>query len=304
MEDQNMSIEATLLLDTKCLLGEGPWWDAQTQRLYWIDGFGDSIFLYDPSSGENKTYPAGRHVGCVIPAANGRILAVLQDGIYLLAPDTGELTLLNDIEHEITNNRLNDGKCDSRGRLWFGSMSMTANQPEREFEVSGSFYKYENGVVIKQFGGVGISNGIAWNADETVMYYIDTTTASVFAFDFDAGTGSISNRRAIITFDQNEGLPDGMSIDEEGMLWIAHFGGWRISRWNPNTGKKLDEIPLPVQKVTSCCFGGKNLDTLYMTTARTELTPAELERQPRAGGLFIAKPGVRGRPLHKFNSTP
>jgi sugar lactone lactonase YvrE len=298
-------MKAELVLDQKCVLGEGPWWDGSAGTLWWIDGIeehgiGNMLFRYDPKTGINQSVAIKKHLGCAIPTTDGRILLALQDGLWLFDWEKRSFSDLCDLEREITNNRINDGKADSKGRLWVGSMSMTANQ-ETEFEITGSFYRFsmDDGVV-KQFGGVGISNGIAWNADETQMYYIDSTTHAVFAFDFDSETGTLSNRRVAISIDPTEGIPDGMTIDAEDMIWVAHFGGGKVSRFNPVTQKRLAEILLPCDEVTSCCFGGEALDTLYITTASIGLSPALRAAQPLAGGLFAARPGVCGRQLFRF----
>lgn len=290
-----------LVLETKCLLGEGPWWDAKPGLLYWIGGLDGMFYVYDPKTGVNREYTMGRMVGCVIPCAQGGVLVNLQDGVFLFDTETEKLTELSDIERNISNNRLNDGGCDSTGRFWFGSMSMTANQEGRKFETTGSFYSMDGrGRVKKHFGGVGISNGIAWNADETVMFFIDTMTGRVDAFDFDVQHGSIKNRRVVVRIKPAEGAPDGMTIDEEGMLWVAHFGGGRVARYDPATGAKLSEVLLPADNVTCCGFGGEKLDELYITTARTGLTSRQLEQQPLAGGLFRVRPGVHGMPANKY----
>lgn len=295
-----------VILECHSVLGEGPWWDSDKQKLYWIDGLseagrGDDLHCYDPLSCEDVHWHIGKHIGCAIPTKDGSILLTLQDGIWKLNPLTGHVEELSDLEREIENNRLNDGKCDSCGRLWFGSMSMTANQPEREFEITGSFYKLDqNGIVEKLFDGVGISNGLAWNAGETVMYYVDSTTQCVFAFDFDRDSGQIGRRRIVAQIDPSQGVPDGITIDTEGKLWIAHFGGWKVSRIDPDTGKTLLEVHLPCAQVSSCCFGGKHLDELYITTASVGLTETERKDQPLAGCLFRVKPGVIGTRLNKF----
>ena len=178
---------------------------------------------------------------------------------------------------------------------------MTANQEDREFEVAGSFYSMmQDGSITKWFDGVGISNGVAWNGNETRMYYIDTTAEAMFAFDFDAKKGMISNRSIAIRFNPAEGLPDGMCIDAQDMVWIAHFGGGRVTRHNPETGELLDTVLLPAANVTCCCFGGVENNELYITTARTGRSEDELESEPFAGGLFKVKTGVKGAGLYKF----
>ena len=299
-------MKANLSIEKPAVLGEGPWWDVETQKLWWIDGLsengaGDDLHCFDPATGEDKCWHIGKHLGVAIPTKDGRVIMNLQDGIYYFDPATEQLTEISDLEREIENNRINDGKVDSHGRLWFGSMSMTANQPEREFEVTGSFYHMEpDGTVVKHFDGVGISNGLIWNDTETVMYYVDSTTHNIFAFDFDAEKGEISNRRVVITIDEADGVPDGMTIDAEGKLWVAHFGGWRVSRVDPELGKVIDEIRLPCEQVSCCCFGGENLDELYITTASIGLSKEQRKAQPYAGCMFKMKPGVSGTPLYRF----
>lgn len=299
-------MELEIVVKKNAVLGEGPWWDEDIQKLYWIDGLfenghGDTLHRFDPETGTDEAFPIGKHIGCAIPTRDGKVIMALQDGIYLYDLEKKKLQEISDVERTIENNRLNDGKVDSHGRLWFGSMSMTANQPERAFEVTGSFYKMEpDGRIQRLFGDVGISNGIVWNNDETCMYYIDSTSQKVAAFDFNATSGTITNRRTVVHIDDSEGVPDGMSIDAEGKLWVAHFGGWKVSRFDPDTGNRLSEIKLPCEQVTSCCFGGRNLDELYMTTASIGLSEEQRKAQPLAGCLFRAKPGVSGTKLHKF----
>lgn len=292
--------------NNKLVLGEGPFWDSKAKALWFIDGLsefgkGNDLYRYDPVTGKTDAYHIGKHIGCAIPDENGKIFLALQDGLYLFDPETGKKEEISDLEREIENNRFNDGKCDSKGRLWFGSMSMTANQPDREFEVTGSFYKRDiDGTISKQFDGVGISNGLAWNADNTKLYYIDTTPQAVYSFDFDIEKGEISNRKEVIHIDPSEGSPDGMCIDAEGMLWVAQFGGWKVSRWNPETGEKIGEIKLPCAQVTCPSFGGENLDELYITTASIGLSEEERAAQPLAGMTFVVKPGVCGVQPNKF----
>jgi len=147
---------------------------------------------------------------------------------------------------------------------------------------------------------VSISNGLAWSVDHRTLYYIDSPTRQIVAFDFDDGRGAISNRRVVIQLGEEEGFPDGMTIDKEGMLWVGHWGGWQVARWNPQTGKKLLQIKLPVAKVTSCTFGGDLLQDLYITTAKVDLTANELREQPLAGSLFVVPNCGEGLPPFEF----
>ena len=168
-------------------------------------------------------------------------------------------------------------------------------------ETQGSLYRLNTDFSVhKIFGDVAISNGIIWSLDHTTMYYIDTLRKNVRAFDYADDTGDISNERVIINVPEEIGMPDGMAIDSEGMLWVAHYGGSCVSRWNPNTAQLLLKIDLPVTQVTACAFGGPNLDILFITSAAQELDAAELARQPLAGGLFAIKTPYQGVPSFRF----
>jgi sugar lactone lactonase YvrE len=295
-----MNISA--VVNKKCELGEGTWWDSNLQQLYWFDGFGHELYIFDPKTGGNQTFSINNKIGCVIPCRTKDTLVMcLQDGVYLFNKNSKELRCINNVESEIKNNRLNDGACDSRGTLWFGSMSMTANQENCKFEVTGSLYSLTPGGELKKhFDGVGISNGIAWNADETIMYYVDSTTQCVFSYEFNAEDRELSGKKVVIEIPRNEGVPDGMTIDTEGMLWVAHFGGGRISRWDPHASRKLEEILLPVTNVTCCCFGGYDLKDMYITTATTGLTKEQLGKESLAGSLFRIKLEVQGIQQYYF----
>jgi sugar lactone lactonase YvrE len=204
------------------------------------------------------------------------------------------LILLVSPEKELTRNRFNDGKCDPAGRFWVGSMGP---------RYQASLYRITaNGTCDKMVDSVTISNGIVWTADKKTMYYIDTNTGEVRAFDYDNSTGDIANSRVVIKFPSGIGMPDGMSIDAEGMLWIAHWGGYCVGRWNPATGKMIAKIEVPAPNVTSCAFSGKNLDVLYITTASTGMSANDLIKYPDSGKLFVANPGVKGVKANLFKT--
>lgn len=299
-------MDLNVINDYKCVLGEGPCWDDELGKLWYIDGlqencFGTDLHLYDPETGSDRRWHIDRALGCAIPAKDSRVLLNLQDGIFLFDTETRKYEELSDLERDIDNNRLNDGKCDSKGRFWFGSMSRTANQPGVDFEITGSFYSMEHdGTVRKWFEGVGISNGLAWNAEETKLYYVDSTPMAIYSFDFDLEKGEICNRRKIIELDGTDGVPDGMTIDAEGNLWVAHFGGWKVSCWNPEAGVKLSEIALPAAQVTCPAFGGPDYEDLYITTASIGLSAEDRKNQPLAGCTFVVKPGVKGCRPNRF----
>jgi sugar lactone lactonase YvrE len=290
-----MTNSADVAVPSRATLGEGVNWDAGRQCLYWVDILEKELHIYDPASGSDRRIAVGQYVGAVVPTATGALMLAMHHGFYRLDLETEALTPVCDPEADLPDNRFNDGKCDPAGRFWAGTM-------QREGQgSSGALYRMDEDLSVhKQFGGVGISNGLAWSPDHATMYYIDTPTHEVTAFDYDLATGAIANRRAVIAFRHDEGHPDGMTIDEEGMLWVCFFGGGRIARCNPVTGKELDEIRFPVSNVTNCVFGGPDLDTLYASTARLTLTDQELAEQPLAGSVFRVKPGVCGMPAVSF----
>ena len=290
-----MDTGVELLVDAHAQVGEGPLWDEEQQVLYWVDILSSLLYIYDPATGENRALDVGRHVGTVVTRASGGLMLAVREGFASFDLETQELTLIANPEAHITGNRFNDGKCDPAGRFWAGTMAY--ENPTNQ----GSLYRLDTDLSVhKIFGDVAISNGIIWSLDHTTMYYIDTLRKNVRAFDYADDTGDISNERVIINVPEEIGMPDGMAIDSEGMLWVAHYGGSCVSRWNPNTAQLLLKIDLPVTQVTACAFGGPNLDTLFITSAAQELDAAELERQPLAGGLFSIKTPYQGVPSFRF----
>jgi sugar lactone lactonase YvrE len=283
-----------LVYDAKVALGEGPSWDAANQLLYWVDILSQKLYIYDPRSNESRAIHTGQLIGAVVPRKEGGVVLAMQNGFYTLDLDTEQLTPIIDPEQDQPTNRFNDGKCDANGRFWAGTMNLNESEP------TGSLYCMEEGHVRKVLSDVTISNGIAWTKDNKTMYYIDTPTKQVVAFDFDLQHATLSNKRTVVTIPEGEGFPDGMNIDDEDMIWVAHWDGYQVSRWNPNTGEKLESIKVPAAKVTSCVFAGVDLDELYITTARTGLSEEELKSQPHAGGLFRIKTTVRGSKTYGF----
>lgn len=289
--------EPELVLDAQAQLGEGAIWNQALQRLHWIDIEAHRVFTFDPATGDNRARDVGQRVGTVVPRRSGGLMLALHEGFAALDLDTGRLRLLpRPPEHDPAVARFNDGKCDPAGRFWAGTMVLRKGP-----NPSGKLYRLDaDGSMHVMLRGVGTSNGIAWSLDRRTLYYIDTPLLRVDAFDYDDATGAIANRRTVITIPPGIGRPDGSTLDAEGMLWIAMWEGWGVTRWDPQTGRMLQSIPLPVVRVTSCAFGGPGLDTLYLTSARRGLTPAQLAAQPLAGGLFQVKPGVRGLPATAY----
>lgn len=277
------------------LLGEGPSWDAENGRLLWVDIEGFKVHAYDPATGLNEAFDVGQHVGAVVPYQGDEVMVVLRSGFHAFHLRTGRLQLIEDPEQGLDGNRFNDGKCDAYGRFWAGTMSM------RNESGTGALYCLEEGQPVRTWvKGVSTSNGLGWSTDRTAMYYIDTPTRSIDRFDFDLMSGTLSNRTTLIEVPEALGFPDGMTVDAEGMLWVAHWGGGCVTRWNPDTGELLQRIDVPADQVTSCCFGGENLEDLYITTARTGIREERLQQTPDAGSVFVVRPGVKGQETHAY----
>ncbi len=278
-----------LCVDIPALVGEGSLWDAEQQVLYWIDILSSVLYIYDPVKDTNTRYNVGQHIGTVVQRISGGLMLAVYEGFATFDLETQRLNVVNNPEADLPHNRFNDGKCDPTGRFWAGTMAY--ENPSTQ----GSLYRLDTDLSVhKMVENIGISNGIVWSLDHHTMYYIDSLAYSVRAYDYDLETGDISNERVVISISKDQGLPDGMTIDEEGMLWVAHYGGSCVRRWNPQTGKILQTIQTPVTQITSCAFGDKDLDTLYITSAAQNI------EEPHAGALFSVKPGCRGVEAYKF----
>lgn len=278
-------------------LGEGPVWDSQRNEIYWVDISGGKIHSYSLENNKSKTFSVLGKIGCVALCESSHLIIATNSIIALLDRKTGIIKPLAQPEKYLLNNRFNDGKCDPMGRFWAGTMSLT-EEPD-----AGSVYVFDNKTIEKKIENTTISNGMAWSFDHKTFYYIDTPTFEVAAYEYEKVTGNISNRKVVIKIPEDEGYPDGMTIDNEGMLWIAHWDGWKITRWNPNTGEKLQHIKLPASKITSCTFGGADLSDLYITSAKIGLSDEELKEQPLAGSLFVIRnSGFKGVEANRFKN--
>ncbi|MGC9353667.1 MAG: SMP-30/gluconolactonase/LRE family protein [Mariniphaga sp.] len=278
-----------LVLDTKSALGEGAIWNYKTGELIWVNITDKILNFYNPKLKSNKEMLTGQMIGTVVPAVSGKMMVALENGFYQLDPETGSKKLIANPEERIDGNRFNDGKCDPAGRFWAGTMS-TEGKPQ-----AGALYRLDpDSSVHKMIDNVTTSNGIVWSPDFTKMYYIDTPTRKVMAWDYNNETGEIGNPETAIDVPEEMGYPDGMTIDAEGNVWIALWGGSAVGCWNPETGELLCKIEVPAKNVTSCAFGDEDLGTLYITTARQGTSDEELKKFPHAGGVFKIRPGVKG----------
>jgi len=288
------SLTATLLLDAHAELGEGPVWDGDAGRLYFVDILARRVHCSDGRGGETRMLQVDRMVSAAAPTAVGDLVLAVEDGFARLDPRTGCVRDITTIEHRHAGMRMNDGKCDPAGRFWAGTMALD-ERPD-----VGCLYRLDpDGRVHTMLQEVSISNGLDWSADGRVMYFIDSPTRAIDAFDFDAATGAIARRRTVVRIAGDDGFPDGMTLDAEGHLWVALWGGGAVHRYAPD-GTLEAIVSVPTRYVTSCAFGGSDLRTLYITSASVKLSAGERAADPSAGGVFIARPGVAGRLPHRF----
>ncbi len=283
-----------VVVDQPATLGEGPCWHAQEGALYWVDILGKQLCRFCPSSGQDTRWDVGELIGTVAPRQAGGFIVALQTTLADFDPQSGQISPWPDIDPD-PRTRFNDGKCDPAGRFFVGSMDLAESQP------IGSLYRVDAQRRVEQIiQGVTISNGIGWSPDRSTMYYIDSPTRQVRAFDYDLDTGDLRNGRIAFELHGDEGYPDGMTTDQEGMIWLAHWAGSRVCRWDPSNGKMLQRYDTPAPHTSACCFGGANLDELYITTARKGLTEQELAEYPLSGCLLRLQTDVPGSPTYGF----
>ena len=291
-----MAKKADPIVQQGARLGEGSLWHPQTQRLFWVDIVGQTVFIFDPKSGENRGINVGTDVGTVVSRKSGGLMLGVKGGFAGLDLETEALEEIAMVETDLPNNRFNDGKCDPAGRFWAGSMAYDFAKG------AGSLYCMDRDLSVRKvLSDVSISNGLVWTADQAAFYYIDSLAFQIAAFDYDVATGEIANRRVVVELPQDVGFLDGMSIDANGNLWVAIYGSGQVRCWNPANGQLLDTVEAPGAKLTtSCAFGGPNLNELYITSASDGLTEQEKKEQPLAGSLFRAELDVSGLPAFEF----
>jgi sugar lactone lactonase YvrE len=281
-----MAQEAHCVADVKATLGEGPVWVAAEQALYWVDIEGRKIFRLG-QDGQRNEWPTPFRAGSIAPRAAGGFIGGTDQGLAAIDLAAGRFDIFADPEHDRPQNRFNDGKVDRAGRFWAGSMDDSKRQ------ASGALYRVDADRTIARLDDdYRIANGPAFSPDGRTMYHNDTGRNRTYAFDL-SEDGAASNRRLFLRHDRSGGHPDGMTVDSEGCLWIAFWGGWCIRRFSPS-GRCLRTIRLPVEQPSSCAFGGPALDRLYVTSARESLSDEQLHMQPSAGGLFMLEAGVTG----------
>lgn len=269
--------------------GEGAIWHPGRQTLFWVDIEGKKLYEFHPAEKKCNEWTFDRMITTVVPESDSTVIAALQNEIVRLDLNSGITTPVAPIPDAEGKVRCNDGKCDPQGRLWIGTMGFGAP------EGAGTLYiVVPEGTVTVKLEKVTISNGIVWSADQQYMYYNDTPTGKIARYRYRATDGEISYDGTAVEIPAPNGAPDGMTIDSNGNLWVAQWGGSAVYCYDPHTGQLLAKIEVPAPHVASCAFGGKELDTLYITTARAGLTDKQLKQYPLSGSLFACKPGVKG----------
>lgn len=286
-------VKIACIAQTEDILGEVPLWHPTENVLYWIDLFKPAIHRFDPASREVKSWTPPEKLGSFALRAGGGFLLAGRGGLSLFDASSGRIERLADPETGNSANILNDGRCDRRGRFWVGSMNRLQER------ASGRLFRLEGRSVQTVADGIWLPNSLCWSPDDRRMYLADSYLRAIFAFDFDIEGGAIGPRREFAVMTNGRGVPDGSSVDSDGFLWNAVFDGGCLARYAPD-GRVDRVVNLPVTRPTSCTFGGKDLATLYVTTARFRLTPQQLAAESHAGGVLAIDVGARGLPEPLF----
>jgi xylono-1,5-lactonase len=284
-----MSVECIWPLAAQ--LGEGPFWSARENALWFVDIKGKRIHRCDENGQQQRSWDAPEEIGFVVPAIDNRMIAGMKSGLYSFDPNSGAFGLLTQVDSHRPGNRLNDACVDSAGRLWFGSMDNAETEP------TGSLYRFDRDGLRRCDEGYVITNGPAVCPASGTLYHVDTLQRVIYAFDLD-DRGGIQNKRPFIRIETPGAYPDGPVVDSEGCVWIALFGGWGVQKYSPK-GELLQTIKLPAANCTKVAFGGPDRRTLFMTTAWKGMSPQQRAEQPLAGGLFRMRVDTPGLPQHE-----
>ena len=292
-----LNYQLRCLVDTPCMLGESPVWHAAEQTLYWVDALKPALHALDPVTCNHKHWPMPALIGSIAPRAQGGLIAAIGCGIGFIDFPEGKVHIKTLINPPLVDKHLNDGKCDRQGRFWVGEACHNKDQP------NGNLYRFDPDHSLHVLErNISIFNGPCWSPDSSYFYFNDYyNERSVFRYAFHSDSGSIKNVERIIQISKNDdGIPDGCTIDSEGYLWIAKVGGQRITRYTPD-GLVDTEIPLPIKRPTSCIFGGPDLDTLFITSMSQDVGEKSPSKEGGAGKLFaIQFSEIRGIPEVPF----
>ena len=287
-----------LLHEAQHTLAEGPLWDYKNNTQYWVDILEKRVCGLKMEGGEYFEYTLDKEIGTIALTSTSELLLAMSDGVYFFNPKLNSLRFIEGSKPPDSDQRYNDGKCDAAGRLIAGTTSLSG-RPKQGFLFQ---MEYNGNELIRKtlLEGVSISNGLCWNDDNTVMYYIDSPTGEISAFEYRLSDGSLGNKKIFARISPEEGVPDGMTIDQQERLYIAHWGGAKISVWNTENGERVDELSVPAPHVTSCTFGGEDLSELIISSARTGISQEQLENNSLSGSLFRYRSSTRGRRANVF----
>ena len=296
-------LPVTCLVPAADSLGEGCMWDQKGACLWWLDIARPSrVHRLDPATGSHRMWQTSLTVTAMAMRQAGGLILAGEDGLYLFDPMTGAISPFARPETDRPNNRFNDGACDPQGRFWIGSMHQNIGPKGEDLPIpadTGALYAVDGkGASVKWEDKVGVSNGPCWSPDGRTFYFSDSKNQVTYAYDFDGAAGRISNRR-VLNDSKDYGYPDGATVDAEGFIWSARWEGACVLRIDPK-GRIARVIAMPAERPTCVCFGGPNLDTMYVTSSRAHLDQASMARYPLQGGLFCFHPGVRGTPKFTF----
>jgi sugar lactone lactonase YvrE len=285
-------MKVEVAFQSKDILGEGPVWSVEELALYWVDIERPCLQRFDPTTKEHKSWPMPSQIGSYALRQSSGFIVALKTGLAFFHPLTGTVEPIVDPESHLPQTRFNDGKCDRNGRFWAGTMGTINGKP------AGALYRFDaDHSLHTMHHDISVSNGLGWSPDNRIMYYADSPTYNIYAYDFEPETGTMSNERVFAH--HKVGFPDGLTVDAEGYVWSARWDGWQVIRFAPD-GSIDQVVEMPVQRPTSCVFGGSDLRQLYVTTATTGLSEADLARQPLAGSVLVLDAGVSGLPEPLF----
>ena len=289
-------LTAELAVELDCDLGEGPFWDDVKQELYFVDITNKQVKIFSPSNSSVKTIQFDQEVSAVILDQKSELIVAARDGVFAASQDGALITLLAPIEPDDASIRTNDAKCDSTGRMWVGTMAFDFTPGV------AALFSLDSTGIKKVVPVLTIANGMGWSKDQKSMYFIDSPTGRVDIFDCDLHSGELKNRRPFIAFDVPGEIPDGLTTDEDGGIWVAFFGGGEVRRFD-SSGELTHVVTLPVKQVTSCCFGGKDMSELFITTARYAMNAESIAKEPLAGSLFKLSTAFKGSKSNRYERT-